>query len=214
MALVFWASLFVLPLDVCVVLALVARVLLTGGLHEDGFADFCDGFGGGTDRRRTLEIMKDSHIGTYGVLGLLLYSLLMFAVLRSVPHGLVPWLLLCADPFSKWVSSNIVRMLPYARVEAEAKNKVVYDRTGALESAVSLLLGAAPMAVLLVAGVVPMSCLCAMALPLLAFVVLVLMMLRRIQGYTGDCCGALFVVCELAFCLGVAAVSHLGILMN
>ena len=77
MALTFWLATMVLPVDVCVVLALVVRVMLTGALHEDGFADFCDGMGGGTDRKRTLEIMKDSHIGTYGVLGLVLYFLLM-----------------------------------------------------------------------------------------------------------------------------------------
>ena len=209
MALVFWASSFVLPLDVCVVLALVARVLLTGGLHEDGFADFCDGFGGGTDRRRTLEIMKDSHIGTYGVLGLLLYFLLMFCVLRSVPVEVLPWLMLCADPFCKWVGSNVIRVLPYARTEAEAKNRLVYSRTDALESALSVLLGGAPMMVLVLAGLVPLAWLWAVLMPVAVFVVMTMMMHRRIQAYTGDCCGALFVVCELAFCLGVAIVCNM-----
>ena len=58
-----------------IIIAIITRILITGALHEDGFADFCDGFGGGTSRERTLEIMKDSHIGTYGVLGLIMYFL-------------------------------------------------------------------------------------------------------------------------------------------
>lgn len=207
MALTFWLAAMVLPVDVCVVLALVVRVMLTGALHEDGFADFCDGMGGGTDRKRTLEIMKDSHIGTYGVLGLVLYFLLMFCTLRSVPVGVLPWVMLCGDAFSKWVSSNVIRVLPYARTEAEAKNRLVYTKTDAMESLVSLLLGGAPMAVLVAAGVFQLAWLFAMILPLLAFVIMTVMMKHRLQGYTGDCCGALFVVCELMFYIGIAALT-------
>ena len=62
-----------LPVQIAVLMALAARLLVTGALHEDGLADFCDGFGGGTSRDKILSIMKDSHIGTYGVLGLLFY---------------------------------------------------------------------------------------------------------------------------------------------
>ena len=65
----------VMPYLVAVVLAVVVRLLVTGALHEDGLADFLDGFGGGgKDRDRILAIMKDSHIGTYGVLGLVRYG--------------------------------------------------------------------------------------------------------------------------------------------
>lgn len=210
MALVFWTMSLVLPTGVAIVVALVARVLLTGGLHEDGFADFCDGFGGGTNRSRTLEIMKDSHIGTYGVLGLLLYFLLLFVVLDSMPADLLPWLFLCADTFGKWVSSNIIRVLPYARAEADAKNKLVYGSVSGKETVVSVMAGLTPLLLLVLAGLVPLQWLGAMVLPLVAFVVMMFMMKRRIQGYTGDCCGALFVVCELAFCLGVAVVNTLA----
>ena len=60
MAVVCWGAMAIgLPPSVSVILALASRVLLTGALHEDGFADFCDGFGGGTSRERTLAIMKD-----------------------------------------------------------------------------------------------------------------------------------------------------------
>jgi adenosylcobinamide-GDP ribazoletransferase len=131
----------------------------------------------------------------------------MFCTLRSVPVGLLPWVMLCGDAFSKWVSANVIRVLPYARTEAEAKNRLVYTKTDAMESVVSLLLGGAPMAVLVAAGVFQLTWLFAMILPLVAFVIMTVMMKRRLQGYTGDCCGALFVVCELMFYIGIAALT-------
>ena len=65
-AFVLWLCGSFLPLTLAWILALLSRLLLTGCLHEDGLADFIDGFGGGTSRERVLGIMKDSHIGTYG----------------------------------------------------------------------------------------------------------------------------------------------------
>ena len=70
MAAVLWLAGQIMPMSLAWILALIARLLVTGCLHEDGLADFLDGFGGGTTRERTLAIMKDSHIGSYGVIGL------------------------------------------------------------------------------------------------------------------------------------------------
>ena len=73
---VLYAASLVLPVTLAVWSAVAARLLLTGALHEDGLADFFDGFGGGgRDRTRILAIMKDSHIGTYGVIALIVYLL-------------------------------------------------------------------------------------------------------------------------------------------
>ena len=85
MAGVLWLSAQILPFSVAVLLALAARLLITGALHEDGLADFFDGFGGGTNRERILSIMKDSHIGSYGVIGLIFYFLLLWSLLMSLP---------------------------------------------------------------------------------------------------------------------------------
>ena len=71
------------PALVACVLAVIARILLTGALPEDGFGDFCDGFGGGHGKESILRIMKDSHIGGYGVMGLILYFLLYVSLLSS-----------------------------------------------------------------------------------------------------------------------------------
>ena len=117
-----------MPLTLAWIIALIARLLLTGALHEDGLADFIDGFGGGRNRERTLAIMKDSHIGTYGVIGLIIY----YALMLQLPHTL-PLETLCAvvfvgDCLSKCCAAQLINMLPYARSEETAKNKTVYSR--------------------------------------------------------------------------------------
>src|SRR5574344_2487533 len=86
MAAVLYFGSWIFPYPVAVILALAGRMLVTGAFHEDGLADFFDGFGGGgNDRQRILDIMKDSRIGTYGVLALVCY-LLMMVITRSEEH--------------------------------------------------------------------------------------------------------------------------------
>ena len=132
MAATLYFSSMVVPYPVAVILAIAARLLLTGALHEDGLADFFDGFGGGgNDRQRILDIMKDSHIGTYGVLGLILYLALLAGCLLSFTPRSAALLILAADPFAKMVASQLILMMPYARKEEEAKAKTVYRKFGA-----------------------------------------------------------------------------------
>ena len=115
MAATLYFSNMVLPYTVAVILAIAARLLLT--LHEDGLTDFFDGFGGGgNDRQRILDIMKDSHIGTYGVLGLILYLALLAGALLSIEPKNAALVILTADPFAKMVASQLILMMPYARI--------------------------------------------------------------------------------------------------
>ena len=85
-----WAILYIVStigwadLPACI-LAIAARLLLTGALHEDGLADFFDGFGGGINKEKILAIMKDSHIGSYGTIGLIVYFFLYASFLYSLP---------------------------------------------------------------------------------------------------------------------------------
>ena len=125
---VLYTASLILPASVAVLLAIVTRLLITGCLHEDGLADFFDGFGGGTSRERILSIMKDSHIGSYGVIGLILYFSLLYTLLSSLSPALAGSAILAGDPFSKGVAGMIINRLPYARKEEEAKNKTVYSR--------------------------------------------------------------------------------------
>jgi adenosylcobinamide-GDP ribazoletransferase len=188
-----------------VLLALVSRLLLTGALHEDGLADFLDGFGGGTDRTRTLAIMKDSHIGSYGVIGLILYFLLLFTLVLALPLPLACYALLVGDSWSKFIASNLINLLPYARKEEESKAKTVYSRMTPLAFLLSAA-GGAFWAILLLPPYYRLACL----LPIVIFALLVTLMHRRLQGYTGDCCGAAFLLCELSFYLAMNVLCKVG----
>lgn len=206
MAVVFWAASYYTSASVAIILALLSRVLITGALHEDGFADFCDGFGGGTSRERILAIMKDSHIGTYGVLGLILYYLLLFNLLADIQSGCMMALMIIADTLSKMLASTIIYNLPYARTEEEAKNKLVYKRPNIKNRLTTIVVGVIP-AIILVAAVpgldaapIIKACIASTCTALALFYY----MKKRIGGYTGDCCGATFIILETVFYLTIA----------
>lgn len=201
MAGVLWLSGQILPLSLAWILAIIARLLVTGCLHEDGLADFLDGFGGGTTRERTLAIMKDSHIGSYGVIGLILYFLLL-SQLYVLPLNILCILVFCGDCWSKLCASQIINYLPYARKEEESKAKVVYNRMSRKEFLMALVCGALPFVLFL-----PLKMWPALLFPMLTFVFLARLIKHRLQGYTGDCCGALFLLCELSYYIGVLIVA-------
>ena len=192
----------VMPHPIVVIAAIVVRLLITGALHEDGLADFFDGFGGGgKDRQRILDIMKDSHIGTYGVLGLIMYVLLLGAALLSMSPKMAALTILAADPYSKMVASQLIIMMPYARTEETAKNKTVYRRID-WKAGVSLALqGLLPMVAFL--WYTGLSWEWIIFLPCLVMYFLYLMIWRSLHGYTGDCCGAVCLLVELTVYLVV-----------
>ena len=204
----FGASL-IFPYPIAVVLAIAIRILVTGALHEDGLCDLFDGFGGGgNDRQRILDIMKDSRIGTYGVIGLLIYVLLLFLCLYSLSPLTAAIVILAGDPFSKMVASQIISMMPYARTESEAKAKVVYRRPP-LKSGIGLAVqGLLPILTLYLfssrMGIILHWEYMVFA-PCVVMYFLYRLIWHRLQGYTGDCCGAMFLLIELAFYLSVVA---------
>ncbi len=197
LAVTFWLLAQVLPVQVAWIGAVIARLLITGCLHEDGLADFCDGFGGGVTRERTLAIMKDSHIGTYGVVGLIAYFLL-WSQMSVLPVATLCAVAFCADVYSKWCASHIINLLPYARKEEESKARVTYSRMTVAECVGGALGGILPLPFLLPSGL-GWACLC----PPVVFLLLCGWMKQRIGGYTGDCCGAVFLLCELSFYIGI-----------
>ena len=194
MAMVLALGSLVMPVSLAWIWAIVTRLLITGALHEDGLADFFDGFGGGTTRERTLAIMKDSHIGTYGVIGLIVYFLLMLE-LRHLPVSVLCTLVVCGDCWGKLCASQLINFLPYARKEEDSKAKVIYNRMSSKELFFCIIGGTLPL------WLFPLSLWGALVAPCLILAFLILLMNRRLQGYTGDCCGATFLMCEMAFYL-------------
>ena len=125
MGAVIYFGCYLFSYEIAILLAIVTRLLMTGALHEDGLADFMDGFGGGgKDRQRILDIMKDSHIGTYGVISLIIYFLLLFFTLHMLSPLHAALTIAMADPYAKMLSAQLIQMMPYARNEQTAKNKV------------------------------------------------------------------------------------------
>lgn len=197
MAATLYGASMVLPYQVAVLVAIVMRLLLTGALHEDGLADFLDGFGGGgNNRQRILDIMKDSHIGTYGVIGLVLYLLLLFFCLSSMSPEMAALAILAADPYAKMLTAQLVSMMPYARREEEAKAKVIYRKI-TLVSGVSLAVqGLLPIGLFVWYMGIAWETL--IFIPALVMYFLYLLIWRRLHGYTGDCCGAVCLMVELS----------------
>ncbi len=108
------AASFVPPL-VLAALLVIALVLLTGGLHLDGLMDTCDGLFGGHTRERKMEIMRDSRVGSFGVLGGICLLLLKFVCLASLPVHALPSALLIALPVSRWCMTLALQRFPSAR---------------------------------------------------------------------------------------------------
>lgn len=197
MAATLWLGAQVLPYSIAVLLAIVMRLLVTGALHEDGLADFLDGFGGGgNNRQRILDIMKDSHIGTYGVIGLILYLLLLFFCLSSMTPEMAALSILAADPYAKMLTSQLITMMPYARKEEEAKAKVVYRQISVAAGISLAVQGLLPLGLFIWYTGVEWSTL--VFIPALVMYFLYLLIWRKIHGYTGDCCGAVCLLVELS----------------
>lgn len=101
------------PPSISTVFLVAIPIILTGGIHIDGFADFCDGFFGGKDKEDILRIMKDSHIGVFGATGIVLLLLTKYQLLQIVPARDLSFLL--AMTASRWSQVAVSCFLPYAR---------------------------------------------------------------------------------------------------
>lgn len=188
-----------LPLLPSCILAVSSRLILTGALHEDGLADFFDGFGGGADKESILRIMKDSHIGSYGTIGLIIYFILYISLLFSFGTQMPAGIIIGADVLSKLCMAIMINTLPYARRADESKNKVLYRKIRWFEFALVALI------CITILGFIgtPFPAL----LPALLIVFcLRLYFYRKIGGYTGDCCGAGVLLAEQVFYIGAIIV--------
>lgn len=199
-ALVFCAALSLWPAPVAVLLAMATSILLTGAFHEDGLADMVDGFGGGWEKARILEIMKDSRVGSYGVVALALALAGKWALLLALPETLVPVALVAGHAVSRFASTCLIRALDYVREDALAKAKPLATKLswGALTVAGAF-------AALPLYWLPPLPLALALGLVVVATLWMARRFVRWIGGYTGDCLGATQQVAELAFYLGLAA---------
>lgn len=196
---VFLLAAAVFPAAIAVLVSMVAGIVVTGAFHEDGLADTCDGFGGGADKRTVLAIMKDSRVGAFGVIGLVLALALKYAALSSLPVGEFFAVVVSGHAFSRFMALTLIFTQTYARDEGETRAKSVARDPSAVTLVVGALAGIAPLAWLGEAA------LAAAGGALVVRIGLARYFHRRIGGYTGDCLGAVQQATEIAFYLGVVA---------
>ena len=191
---------------VAAVFSTMATVLMTGGFHEDGLADVADGLGGSPDRERALDIMKDSRVGAFGAMALVLALLAKLSLLALLgAHSLLAAVcaLAGAHVLSRFWPLWIVRSLPHVGDTARSKSKPLADQISGPSLAaaglwcflpLALVLSAQP-AIFLVASLLVSG---------MAAVWMARWFARRLQGFTGDCLGATQQVSEIGFYLGAA----------
>lgn len=209
----FGLALMIFPPTVAALFAIVASVWMTGGFHEDGWADTCDGLGGAVSREKALVIMKDSRLGTYGALGLVLILGLKVAALAALAERSAPlaWLLLVwGHMASRLAPLLLMRSLPYAGDAEHAKAKPLATQIsrGSLTAAVLM---AAVFTLPMLAAPWPLPALLLLTgLPLLVaglgVVGLHRWLRRRLGGYTGDNLGASQQLTEVLILLTALAV--------
>ncbi|NMM28104.1 MAG: adenosylcobinamide-GDP ribazoletransferase [Glaciimonas sp.] len=204
-AAVYALSALLWPQAVAVLLSTSAGIYLTGAFHEDGFADVCDGFGGGLTQQRVLEIMQDSRVGAYGAIGIALLLAFKCVLLSSLPGASVVIALLLGHTLSRLLATTLIWQLQYAKVEGKAKP--LAQQMSSAEFLIAALTVALPTAIVLGLGWIAWQGLLAGAIcATLATAFLARKFVQRIGGYTGDCLGAVQQVAEVAFYLGLLAV--------
>ena len=184
----------------------IATALVTGGFHEDGLADVADGLGGAYERERALTIMKDSRIGAFGAMALVLAlgaKLALLAQLGSLGLDKALWALAGAHVLSRLWPLFTVRALPHVGDSATSKSKPLADQiTGAALAAASLWCF---LPLTLVWQALGTSVLIASTgCSALGAGWMHWRFARRLQGFTGDCLGATQQVAEIGFYLGAA----------
>jgi adenosylcobinamide-GDP ribazoletransferase len=204
--LAFYLFSFFLSIEIAVILAIITSILTTGAFHEDGFADVCDGFGGGWTKEKILMIMKDSAIGAYGAIGLVLLFLLKFKLLSestllfSNQSLLIFLLFISAHSLSRLAAISIIFTHEYSRDDATSKSKPIAKNYTWKEVFGSFFFGLVPLMAL--------SCFNYKILFALIPVFITRSFLARyfqkwIEGYTGDCLGATQQVCEVIYYLSI-----------
>ena len=189
-ALVYALCEWLLPTSISIALSMIFTVVLTGAFHEDGLADCADGFGGGWDKAQILTIMKDSRMGAYGTISLVLILGLKFLLLYELTLVSAEALLLglmVGHTLSRLMPSFIMQFYDYVSELSTSKSKTV----------TSLRLNHAEMAF----SCIPVLLLVVFTWPIMLGLCLLVLLLftgflgsyfkKRIGGYTGDCLGAI-----------------------
>jgi adenosylcobinamide-GDP ribazoletransferase len=197
---VIWAAAHVWPMLVAVVIGLVMEALLTGAFHEDAVADCCDGFGGGQSREDVLRILKDSRIGSFGMLGLTLAILLRAGCLAAIDRSDLLSVAAASAGLGRWAGLVVLAAAPpIAGRDGLARD--MGDRLGAWQVVAGTLLVVPTVA--LYGWLEPVRCGCGQIAVLVGACAWAWYVRRRLGGTTGDCVGFACYLGQVLFLLTV-----------
>ncbi len=193
-AIVYILASLILPDKIAILLSMISTILATGALHEDGFADFCDGFGGGHTKEQILKIMKDSCIGTYAAVGLICILGLKFFTLKEIQPEILALTLISAHAISRFATTSIMFTHKYARDDTSKSKSYNTTQKLSLEDLIfSALFGLLPLILLgfkYFLIIIPLF---------FTRQIMGWQLSKRINGYTGDTLGAVQQISEVVF---------------
>ncbi len=196
---IFLLGLLFFSVTTAIILSMITTILLTGAFHEDGFADFCDGFGGGWTKTQILTIMKDSAIGTYGSIGLISIFAMKFTSLHELSPDIIPMALIIGHTVSRFTAITFLHTHTYVRTTADSKVPISQQPIQLKEFII-----AAFFTGLSFLGLFDFYYLLTI-LPIFALrKYFSQLFTKKLGGYTGDCLGAVQQLSEITFYLSLA----------
>jgi adenosylcobinamide-GDP ribazoletransferase len=177
-------------------LAVLAMVLTTGAFHEDGLADMADGIGGGMTKDKKLEIMRDSRVGTYGAVALILSIMIRVETLDTFSYMAAILAIISAAPLSRAMIVLALYLLPPAR---EKGLGTVAGEPPRAAMIAALIIGIIPLILLWS----PISILLAVMASIIALILVSRIAMKSVDGYTGDILGAIQQVSEAAIMIAL-----------
>jgi adenosylcobinamide-GDP ribazoletransferase len=192
---IFWITHQLFPSDVAVLFAMATSILLTGALHEDGFADCCDAFGASGSHEKMIAIMKDSRLGTYGTLGILFLLLSKFTLFSNIEEEMIVFAFFISHFGSRLIPAMVVKSTPHYSSEA---SKMSSDLT--VHNTPVLLQGTAFLLLTYLLFNLEILLLSLISLALISHIS-GRFFRKKLGGYTGDCLGAAQQVGEIGLLL-------------
>ncbi|MEE8419411.1 MAG: adenosylcobinamide-GDP ribazoletransferase [Dehalococcoidales bacterium] len=204
-----WLLNLFLPAGMVNALLITALVVISGALHLDGFVDTCDGIAGHKPAEKRWEVMRDSRVGAFGVVGVVLLLLVKFAALNSVPPALLPAALIIMPVLSRWAMVYALFAYSYAREQGlgkEIKQAVTWPRFSlATVLTLAIVIGAGWW------GGISYYLLAGLALMLAVWVIIILMAAyfrKMFAGLTGDTYGAINETAEVWVLILITALAY------
>ncbi|HSH65515.1 MAG TPA: adenosylcobinamide-GDP ribazoletransferase, partial [Bacteroidia bacterium] len=195
---IYYVCSYILPHPVAILLSMISTILTTGAFHEDGLGDMCDGFGGGWTKEKILLIMKDSRMGTYGIIGMMAVLSLKFVTLFYMDRSSLVIAIIAGHALSRFAACTLLYSLEYVRDEDQSKAKPAAQKMSITSLMIAALFGIAPL--ILFSNY-------------FVFLTLIPVFIARwylgnfffkwIGGQTGDCGGATQQICEVVFYLSL-----------